>query len=756
MSDAFERVRAALAGRYAVEKEIGRGAMATVYRALDVRHARPVAIKVLQAGHLAESPARFLQEIRIAAQLAHPHILPLHDSGEIHDDSSAGALLYYVMPYVEGSSLREQLRAAGRLDVGPALAIASTVAGALDHAHRHNVVHRDVKPENILLQAGEAVVADFGVARAIQQAAAETQTLPGLAVGTPAYMSPEQASGDESVDGRSDQYALACVVFEMLTGQPPFSGSGARATLMRHLQEAVPPVRSLRAEIPEPVEQALTRALAKQPAARFASMADFAAALQSSGSDAALPAVEAGPAARSIAVLPFTNSSSDPDNEYFSDGMTDELIHLLAQVDGLEVASRTSVFALRSQRLDVRALGERLRVGVVLEGTVRKQGPRLRITAQLTDVVQGKLLWSQRYDRSDTDVFAIQEELARTIVATLRADLLGGLGDPVPRRYTSNLAAYNLYLRGRHSWNKRTQAGVAEAIVFFEQAMQLDPAYALAYTGLSDAYALHLDYRASPVHDAMQRARAMALKALELDDTLAEAHTSLGWVIFIHDWDWAAAEREFRRAIELNPRYATAHQWYSWYLAAMGRPEEAIAEGRRARQLDPASLSIERSMGWLYYYTGQPARALPHLERALIMNPEATETLAILAAARLRLGDLAGAEQAVHAALALDPRDTATWAVHAKVAMARGDSAAASEAKTQLQVIARDRYVSPTDRAKVMLALGELDAAFAALEDAYAERRGWMAYLRTDPLLDGVRDDPRLELLIQRLRLLEA
>ena len=754
MSELTERLRGALAGRYAIEQEAGHGGMAVVYRARDLRHARTVAIKVFRddVSTRGENSARFLQEIRIVARLAHPHVLPLHDSGEIAAQGDAPPLLYYVMPFVAGPSLRDRLRSEAQLPVDDVLRIARTVASALDHAHRHDVLHRDVKPENILLQDGEAVVADFGIARALRGAIGETRTMPGLALGTPNYMSPEQASGDERIDARSDQYALACVVYEMLTGQPPFSGGTWRATLLLHLQAPAPSARTLRPDVPTAVDRAVQRALAKNPDERYASLAEFGEALAASrtGSTAAVGDI---PATRSIAVLPFVNASPDPDNEYFSDGMTDELIHLLAQVDGLRVAPRASVFALKGQHLDVRTVGARLGVISVLEGSVRKAGGRLRVTAQLSDAESGRLLWSERFDRDDRDVFAIQEELARTIVATLRVDLLGTLGDPVPRRYTRNLTAYNLYLRGRHCWNKRTHAGTSEAIDYFERAIAEDPGYALAYTGLSDAYALQLDYRASPVADGMRRARDMARKALELDDTLAEAHTSLAWVIFIHDWDWELAGREFRRAIDLNPRYATAHQWYSWYLAALGHRDESLVAARRAVTLDGASVSIQRSMGWLAYWARQFDRAEAELERALMLDPDQHETHLVLGLSRSLAGDIEGATAAIDEALALSPDDTASLAARALVSMQRGDTAHAQSIAARFRELQRARYVSPVDFVKLYVALGDHDRAYAAIDLAYEERRGWLTYLAVEPWLGPLHGDPRFTMRVERMGL---
>ncbi|HEY3492543.1 MAG TPA: protein kinase, partial [Solirubrobacterales bacterium] len=587
-------------------------------------------------------PQRFLREIRIAARLSHPQILPLHDSGEIEPDRpGAPRLLYFVMPYAGCESLRDRMAREGQLPVDVALRITRAVATALGYAHRHGIIHRDIKPENILLQEGEPVIADFGVATAISAAGGEGVYITdhGFAVGTPAYMSPEQASAEQGLDGRCDQYSLACVLYEMLAGDPPFAGTGARATMARHAIEVPAPIGARRPNVPAAIERALARALAKEPADRFPSMAEFAEALVAPVPEI-IPAAAPGTAreARTIAVLPFVNASGDPENEYLSDGITDELILALGKVEGLNVASRTSVFALKGLKEDIRNLGARLGVSAVLEGTVRRAGQRLRITAQLIGVAEGRTLWAERYDRELQDVFEIQDEIARTIVTTLRSTLLRDLGDAPPVRYTANLTAYHLYLKGRYWWNRRTQSAIAEGIKYFERAIEEDAGYALAYTGLADSYALQIDYRGAPVREGMGRARAMARKAIELDDTLGEAHTSLAWVTFVYDWDWPAAAERFRRAIELNPSYSVARQWYSWFLIAMGRTEAALAEGRIAVELDPASVSIRRSMGWLHYYARQPGEALEHLRRALAMNPTAEETHRLLGLAYLQLG----------------------------------------------------------------------------------------------------------------------
>ena len=720
--------------------------MATVYLAEDLKHARQVAVKVLRPELVTSGAeaARFLREIRIAANLSHPQIVPVHDSGE------RDGFLYFVMPYIGGESLRQRLAREGRLPVPDALIIARSVALALDYAHRQNVIHRDVKPENILLHEGQAVVADFGIARAITAAAADDLTARGLTVGTPAYMSPEQAAAERELDGRSDLYSLACVVYETLTGEPPFPGGSAQRTLSRHLVEPPAPLRQRRPTIPEQVDRAVLRALAKEPENRFAGTAEFAAAL--SAPTAEYPAAHR--AERFVAVLPFVNATPDPENEYLSDGLTDELINALANIPGLRVASRTSVFALKGRKDSLRVLGSELGAAVVLEGTVRRAESRVRITTQLTDVNDGRLLWSERYDRRMDDIFDLQEEMARTIVGTLRATFLGDLGEPVSRRYTDNLRAWQLYLKGRFAWNKRTREGIAEAMQYFEEAAREDPGYALAYSGLADCYALEVDYRGAPVTEGMRRAREEARKALALDEGLAEAHTSLAWVLFIHDWDWEAACTHFLRAIELNPRYATARQWYGWLLIATGRTDEAITQGRIALELDPASVSISRSLGWLLYVAQRTGEAIEQLQRALAMNPVSEETQWVLGLAFIQAGRYQEAEIALREADAgARGANHHAFAALGHLAVLQGRREEAERALATLTEVARTRYVSPVDLARLHIVLGDTDGTFHWLEQAYAERRGWMTYLNVEPLLEPIRSDPRFRDLVRRMKL---
>jgi len=745
MPNALAALTAAVADRYTVERELGRGGAATVYLAEDRKHHRPVALKVLRSDLGSQlGKERFSREIAIAAQLSHPHILPFIDSGE------AAGLLYYITPFVAGESLRQRLEREHRLPVRDAVRYAREIAAALDYAHRQGFIHRDVKPENILLSDDHAVVADFGIARAIAEVGGEIITEGGLTIGTPEYMSPEQASAERELGAKSDLYSLGCVLYEMLAGEPPFTGPNTRRILARQVAERPRPLRAARPDTPPAVEEAVARLLAKDPRERFDTAAELAAALEDGRTGS--PAAGAG-AARFIAVLPFVNASPDPDADYLSDGITDELINALTKVEGLRVASRTSAFALKGKPQDVRATGALLGVSAVLEGTVRQAGGRLRVTARLTATDDGRHLWSERYDRPAGDVFAIEDDIARTIVSTLRATFLADLVEPAPAQRTSSLEAYGLYLKGRFSWNKRSAEGATEAIGYFEQAIAADPRYALAYAGLADAYALQVDYRGVPVREGFERAKMYAQQALALDPTLAEVHSSLGWVLFIYDWDWDGAVAAFRRAMEIDPGYATAHQWYSFVVLTQRSVDQALVEGHTALELDPASVSIRRSLGWLYYYARRYDDSLRHLRRAIAMDPLSEENYRMLGRVHTQSGAYDEAERALHEAVSLSPETAYASAALGYLYAVRGDRAAAERVLVELAARGRTGYVSPVAVCMVYAGLGMADETFTWLERAYDERRGWLAYLNVEPTLDGLRQDPRFTALVRRMRL---
>ncbi|MGQ0703700.1 MAG: protein kinase domain-containing protein, partial [Gemmatimonadales bacterium] len=646
-------------------------------------------------------------------------------------------------------SLRDRLQAEGRLGLAEAIRIARDIGAALDYAHRQGFIHRDIKPENILFADGHALLADFGIARACAVTDAEPAGLTdrGMVVGTAEYMSPEQAAGEQELGAASDLYGLACVVYEMLAGEPPLRGAGTRSTMAKQVTQDPPSIRLMRPELPARVERVLTRALAKEPGDRFPTAADLVGSLET---EPAAPMPKA--LGRAIAVLPFVNASPDPGNEYLSDGITDELINALAQVEGLRVASRTSVFALKGKPQDVRVIGMLLGAAWVLEGTVRRADDRLRITAQLTSTEDGRLLWSGRYDRTFEDVFAIQEEIAQTIVNTLRATSFAELAIPAPKRHPRSIKAYGLYLKGRYAWNLRTPEGISEAIRCFEQAIAEDPEYALAYTGLADSYSLQLDYRSVPVAEGFARAMEYARRALALDDSLAEAHASLAWGLFIHQWDWEGSRREFVRAIELDPGYATAHQWYAFWLVAHRRFEEALVEAHTALELDPASVSIRRSVGWAYYYARRFEPARHHMTRAIAMTPTQEENYWILGQILAQLGQWTEAERVIREGMSFLEPGTLTRATLGYV-LARGGKRSEAEAiLSQLEGQARGEYVSPVAFGILHLGLGNLDAALDWAERACQERRGWLVYFQVNPMVDPLRGKPRFEELVRRMR----
>lgn len=745
MSDAPVSLANALSDRYTIERLLGYGGMATVHLAEERKHKRKVAIKILKAEFGASVGAeRFLREIGIAARLSHPHIVPLIDSGE--SDGS----LYYVSPYIPGGSLRDRLNREQKLPIDDALRIAHEIGTALDYAHRNGFVHRDVKPENILFADDHALLADFGIAHVASSGPNEPLTLGGFAIGTPEYMSPEQASGETEIGVPGDVYGLACVFYEMLAGQPPLKGATPRATMAKQVTEKARPIRTLRPDAPAGFERVLERALAKNPAQRFSSIVQFCDALTYARSDPNRPFAAT---TRTIAVLPFVNSSPDPDNEYLSDGITDELINALAKVEGLRVASRTSVFALKGKAQDVRAIGALLEASEVLEGSVRRSGDNLRITVQLTSTDDGRLMWSERYDRRLLDVFAIQDEIARTIVTTLRSTSFADLAPTPANRHTENVIAYGLYLRGRYAWNKRTSEGVYEGIKYFEEAIALDPTYALAYTGLADSYSLHIDYRNVAVHEGHQKAKMYARKAIELDDTLAEAHASLAWSSFIYDWNWDGAAKEFRRAIELDPHYAPAHQWYAFMLASQGKFDEALLEAHTAQENDPSSVSVRRSLGYAYFYARKYEQAHYHLDRAIAMNPTAEESYRVQGLILTLQKQFPAAERVLREALALAPEcGSSTKATLAFCLAESGDQSYARQVAAELEERLKSEYVSPVEEAIVFMALGDKEKALDWTERAIEERRGWVAYLRVHPIMDSLRGEPRFDALVQRMK----
>jgi serine/threonine-protein kinase len=740
----------ALAGRYTIERELGEGGMATVYLAHDQRHERSVALKVLRAEQSAAlGPERFEREIKLLARLRHPFVLPLHDSGE------AAGSLYFVMPYVDGESLRARMTRDGSLPLNDVIAIVRQIADALDYAHGEGVVHRDVKPENILLSRhGHALLADFGIARgaapgAGRMDAAGNLTEVGMAIGTAAYMSPEQALGEDDIDGRSDVYSLGCVVYEALTGRPPFIGATPLSVVAQHLGMPAPPLMA-DPTLPPSVVRAVARALEKKQADRFDSVTAFAQALDAADTrTATAPAQLASTLRLSIAVLPVAHRSADTETEFFSDGMTEELINALAKVEGLRVVSRSSAYAFKSGDVPLREIGLRLNVGFLLEASVRRAGNRLRVTAQLVDVEKDSMVWSETYERQLEDVFAVQDDITRSIVRTITEALqLGHLRGATPVQQPRSLEAYDLYLLGRHHWYKRTEVSMRRALELFNQAIAADPMYAPAYSGIADASALLASWQFASPEETYPQAAAAARRAIELDPASADAHASLGFVKLNWEWDWEGALHELGRAIELNPSHETAHRWLSAFLAGIGRADDALRTARRAAELDPISVLPRMNLGIVHLLAWRYEDAEAEFRYVVEKDPTFARAYGFLAWSLSLLGrhDEAlpvartGVERSNH---------------HAMFVYVLGSCLALSgqmdEARSVFGPILDE--LPPFYQASVHAVLGNESAALDALERGPEARSDWMYSVGTQPWFRAYHFHPRFVGLLDRLHL---
>jgi serine/threonine protein kinase/tetratricopeptide (TPR) repeat protein len=597
---------------YKIVEKIGSGGMGDVYLAEDTELDRRVALKFLPL-HLCPDEmyhTRFKREAQAVAKLNHPNIITIHEVSEYQGRP------FFAMELVEGQSLRE-LSLGKELSCERIVELAIQICDGLSEAHEKEIVHRDIKPSNIVIDAyGRPKILDFGLA-AIRGGEQITKT--GSTLGTIKYMSPEQVEGNK-VDKRSDLFSFGVVLYEMITARTPFERDNEAATLKSIGQDTPEPLARFKSDVPDEFQRTISKLLEKDRSLRYQSAADVISDLKK-----ILVEFESGTSSKknqpSIAVLPFDNLSADPEQEYFCDGMAEEIINALTQLEGLRVVARTSAFAFKGKHEDMREIGRKLSVSTLLEGSIRKAGGRVRITAQLINVGDGYHIWSERFDRDLEDVFAIQDEISLAIVEKLKVKLLLDEKEKMLKRYTSNLEAYDLYLKGRYHWNRRTRKSLKKAVAHFEQVIQKDPEYALAYAGLADCYSMLEQIGAIPTKEAFSKAKAFARKALEIDETSSEAHTSLAHVLRSYDRDWGGMEREFRRAIELNPDYATAHQWFARALLSLGRTSEAVQEIQRALELDPLSLIIINNAGWIYLHAGQEEKALEYAEKILDIDP---------------------------------------------------------------------------------------------------------------------------------------
>ena len=764
-TDLVDRLRESLAASYDFERELGGGGMSRVFVATDTQLGRKVVVKVLNP-ELAEgiSAQRFEREIHIAARLQHPNIVPVLSAGE------SGGLPYYTMPFVRGESLRAQLTS-GRMDTRVTLRVLADVARALAYAHDEGVVHRDIKPENVLIAHGVAVVTDFGIAKAIDAARVDRTgsgiTQLGTALGTPAYMAPEQAAGETNVDRRADLYAWGVLAYECLTRTHPFADSKTtRALITAHLV-AEPTHIAERASVTGSVADIVMRCLAKDPEARPESARALLEALDAKGE-----AVTAAPHANvpSIAILPFVNLSADAENEYFSDGITEEILNVLAQDRGLRVAARSSSFAFKGQKVDLQVIAERLHVSALLEGSVRRAGNRVRVSAQLVNAKDGYQLWSDRFERELTDIFAMQDEIASAIAATLRKALHAGTGrvsDNESARVTTrsrqpaNVEAYESYLKGRFQLHRRAD-GMHEARAHFERALALDADFAEAHAGLANSYLWLGTHAALPPAEAFARMRRHAEQALSLDPDLPDAHYLLGYVALWYDWDALACERHVRRALALQASNPEALMLAAYLNFTRGRRDDALAMTEAALHADPLGLATQIGALSKYYLTGELKRAIALAGRVIEQNPTSGEARRFRAMSIYTCGgDLAAARADLEEAARIMHRSPFVLAHLAMVASLEGKTAEARRLCDELVERSEKEAVPPITVAIAQQALGDYDTAFVWYERAYQARDFLMIWLHVGPMFrvvppmksDPITADPRWTTLVRRVGL---
>jgi serine/threonine protein kinase/Tfp pilus assembly protein PilF len=777
---------------YRIVGKLGSGGMGVVYEAEDIRLGRRVALKFLPENLVRNQRAlqRFEREARAASSLNHPNICTIYEVEE-HDRQPV-----IVMELLEGESLKQRIHE-GPISTEDVLDFGIQASDALEAAHAKGIIHRDIKPGNIFVIGHSRVkVLDFGLAKVRPSHDAEAPleeesiTVEGIIPGTTAYMSPEQVRGEE-IDTRSDLFSLGVVLYEMATGYRPFAGKTSALITEAILNRDPAPPTQLNPHIPPAFQKVILRAMEKDRNLRYQRAADMRAELQrlkrnsesgaraaetqtesldipatsrlsssgerraatSTGQTAAVRTPRVPKIIDSLAVLPFENASGNPDHEYLSDGITGSLINSLATLPKLRVMAQSTVGRYKGQKIDPQAIGRELNVRAVLTGRMMQSGSALRIWAELVDVATGSQLWGGQYDRKPGDIFVVQDEISNEISGKLRLQLTRAQKKRLTKRHTEDPEAYRLYLKGRHHWNRWTEEGFNKAIEYFQKAVEKDPDYALAYAGLADSYVLLGWNSYLPPNEVFPKGKAAAIAALRLDPDLAEAHTSLAAVLWLHDWQWEKAQTEFKRSLEISPTYPTGNHWYAESVMTMGRQEEALAKMKNSQELDPLSLIINVAVGWAYYHARRHDEALEQLLRTAELDPNYPVTNWILGLVHREMGRDELAITEGEKAVNLSGGSPMMRAALAHTQGKAGRTKEALQTLEDLTNLAKQKYVAPYFIAGIHVGLGENDRAIEYLEKSYAEHCHWLIYLHIDPSMDSLRDDSRFKDLLSRVGL---
>jgi serine/threonine-protein kinase len=782
---------------YKIISKLGSGGMGEVFLAKDTRLDRTVALKVLPADLASdkERMRRFVQEAKTASALDHPNVAQIFEIGE------ADGIHFIAMQYIEGQTL-DSISKGNQLESSQIIDIAIQAADALDAANAKGIIHRDIKAANIMINPrGQVKILDFGLAKFETKNISQPEsskldtasgTSPGTIVGTVQYMSPEQALG-KAVDNRSDIYSLGVVLYQLATSRLPFAGETPSDTLNRIINSQPTAIARLNYNIDPELERIIRKCMEKDPERRFQSAKELEIDLKNLKRDSASgseqsrvqPALkpvtkktnliyigiaalalaliagviyylqsQPGSSIHSLAVLPFANLRSDPESEYLSEGITESITNSMSPIPNLRVLSRGMVTRFKGKEIDPQKVGRDLNVDALVQGSLIQQGDTLVVNAELVRVSDGSQLWGQQYNRKLSDILTVQQDISRQVSEQLRLKLTGEEKKKIQNTYTENTEAYQLYLKGRYYWNRRTGAGLKKAVEYFQKAVELDPNYALAYAGLADCYGLFPRYDVSSPKESAPLAKKAAIQAIKIDPSLAEAHFSLGYTKGLYDWDWAEAEKDYKRGLELDPGYATGHQWYSELLIVVNRPEEGIKEAKKALELDPLSLQINSILSNAYYMTRDYDRAVDQARRTLELDQNYARGLLRLGKSLIQKARYEEAISTFQKAI-LVSEDSEYLSGLAYTYAVSGKKNDAVQIVERLKKRSENRYVPPYNIALIYMGLEDKDLTFQYLEEAMSKKDSWLAQLPTDPIWDPIRVDERYKDILRRMNLAE-